>query len=64
MIHLLISIVVVQLLILWALRPLVWWYFGINRMLRALENIDASLRTLPTVKNFDYLSARPPARAA
>ena len=64
MIHLLISIVVVQLAILWAVRPLVWWYLGINRMVLALENIDASLRTLPTVRSYDYLSARAPARAA
>jgi hypothetical protein len=64
MIHLLISIVVVQIGILWAVRPLVWWYFGINRMVRALENIDASLRVLPAIKNHPVLGNRKPARAA
>ncbi len=64
MIQLLISILVVQLAILWALRPLVWWYFGINRAVRALENIDVSLRTLPTVRDYDDYFERKPARAA
>ena len=64
MIHLLISILLVQLAILWALRPLVWWYFGINRAVRALENIDASLRVLPAIKNHPVLGNRKPARAA
>ncbi len=64
MVHLLISIVVVQLAILWAVRPLVWWYFGINRAVRALENIDASLRELPAVKSDPRLAHRTPARVA
>ena len=64
MTHLLISILVVQLAILWAVRPLLWWYFGINRMVRALENIDASLRVLPAIKNHPVLGNRAPARAA
>ncbi len=64
MTHLLISILVVQLAILWALRPLVWWYLGINRMVRALENIDVSLRTLPTVRDYDDYFERKPPRAA
>ncbi len=64
MTHLLISILVVQLAILWAVRPLVWWYFGINRMVRALENIDVSLRTLPTVRDYDDYFERKPPRAA
>ena len=64
MVHLLISILVVQLGILWAVRPLVWWYFGINRAVRALENIDVSLRTLPTVRDYDGYFERKPPRAA
>ncbi len=64
MTHLLISILVVQLAILWAVRPLVWWYFGINRMVQALENIDVSLRTLPTVRDYDDYFERKPPRAA
>ena len=61
---LLISIVALQIGIMLALRPLVWWYFGINRAVRALENIDASLRTFPTVRQFDASLARKPPRAA
>jgi hypothetical protein len=49
MIRLLISILAVQFLILWLLRPVVWWYFGISRAVCALENIAESLRTFPTV---------------
>lgn len=64
MARLLISIVVVQLVILWALRPLVWWYFGIARGVRALEDIAESLRTLPTVRQFDHQVGRQPPRAA
>jgi len=47
-----------------AVRPLVWWYFGINRAVRALENIDVSLRTLPTVRDYDGYFERKPPRAA
>lgn len=64
MTRLLIDIVAIQVGVLLAVRPLVWWYFGIGRAVRALENIDVSLRTLPSVKSFDYLSARKPARVA
>lgn len=64
MARLLISIVVVQIGVMLAVRPLVWWYFGINRAVRALENIDASLRTLPTVRDYDQYFGRKPARAA
>jgi hypothetical protein len=45
-------------------REVIWWYFGITRIVRALENIDASLRQLPTVKQYDEWSGRKPARAA
>lgn len=64
MARLLISIFLIQLLVLWALRPLVWWYFGINRAVRSLENIDVSLRTLPTVRDYDQYFERKPPRAA
>jgi hypothetical protein len=60
MTRLLISIVAVQVLILWALRPVVWWYFGIDRGVHALEDIAESLRTLPTVRRHDYASGRKP----
>lgn len=46
MARLLLTIVAIQIGVMLAVRPLVWWYFGINRAVRALENIDASLRVL------------------
>lgn len=64
MIHLLISVVALQIAIMLAVRPLVWWYFGIGRAMRALENIDASLRVLPAVQSHPVLAHRKPARAA
>jgi hypothetical protein len=45
-------------------RRFVWWYLGIDRAIAALENIDASLRTLPSVREFDARAQRPPVRAA
>lgn len=64
MIHLLVSILAIQIVVLLAVRPLVWWYFGINRAVRALENIDVSLRSLPTVREYDNFFGRKPPRAA
>lgn len=64
MIHLLISLVALQIVIMLAVRPLVWWYFGINRAVRALENIDVSLRSLPSVRDYDQYFGRKPPRAA
>ncbi|MGH7748327.1 MAG: hypothetical protein ACREQ5_26765 [Candidatus Dormibacteria bacterium] len=49
-----VSAAIVLLLILIAFvaagRAWVWWYFGISRMVRALESIDESLRELPAVR--------------
>jgi hypothetical protein len=45
-------------------RKIVWWYFGIDRALRALESIDASLRQLPAVREFDHISGRRAAKVA
>lgn len=64
MTRLLITIVAIQIGVMLAVRPLVWWYFGINRAVRALENIDASLRVLPVIKDHPVLRFRKPARAA
>lgn len=64
MIHLLISLVALQIGIMLAVRPLVWWYLGINRAVRALENIDESLRSLPAVREYDARLGRPRRRAA
>ena len=37
-------------LLMLAARPLLRWYFGINQVIESLENIDASLRCLPAVR--------------
>jgi hypothetical protein len=62
--RLLVSVMLIQVAVLLAARPLIWWYFGIGRAVRALENIDASLRVLPAVRRADYSSGRKPPRAA
>ena len=46
------------------IRKFWWWYWGIGRMIDALEDIAESLRTLPTVKIYDQQSKRRPPRAA
>lgn len=33
-----------------AVRAFWWWYFGISRMVRALESIDESMKCLPAVR--------------
>lgn len=50
MTRLLITLVATEVVILLILRPLVWWYFGITRAMRALESIDSSLKCLPAVR--------------
>lgn len=64
MTRLLISVLALQIGVLLAVRPLVWWYLGVGRAVRALENIDVSLRSLPTVREYDEYFARKPPRAA
>ena len=64
MTRLLISILALQIGVLLAVRPLVWWYFGIGRAVRALEAIDESIRVLPAVRRHDYSMGRKPLRAA
>ena len=64
MLRLAITVLVIQFAILWALRPVVWWYFGIDRRVHALEDIAESLRTLPSVRQFDHQVGRRPPRAA
>lgn len=49
--QLILTLVGLEVAILVVLRPLVWWYFGISRAVRALESIDASLRCLPAVRD-------------
>ena len=62
--NLLIGVLVALLCLVFLGREFVWWYFGITRIVRALENIDASLRQLPTVKEYDEWSGRKEPRAA
>jgi hypothetical protein len=39
-----------QAVILLLIRPLILWYFKINRMVEAMESIDESLCYLPAVR--------------
>lgn len=64
MTRLLISVLALQIGVLLAVRPLVWWYLGVGRMVRALENIDMSLRSLPAVRDHDARFGRPRRRVA
>jgi hypothetical protein len=45
------TVLLTQLLILVLIRPLILWYFKINRIANSLASIDASLKCLPAVKN-------------
>jgi hypothetical protein len=51
MLELALTLLLTQGLLLLLIRPLILWYFRVNRMVRALESIDASLKCLPAVKN-------------
>jgi hypothetical protein len=53
-----------EAIILLALRPIVLWYFQVNRRTKALEGIDESLRALPAVMRRDQASGRTRSRAA
>ena len=64
MTRLLISVLALQIGVLLAVRPLVWWYLGVGRAVRALENIDVSLRSLPSVREYDARFGRPRRRVA
>lgn len=50
--------------ILLLLRPLVLWYFKINRRTKALESIDQSLKCLPAVQNSQASKTSPKRSAA
>jgi hypothetical protein len=58
MLKLLLFMVIVQVALSLIVRPLIWWYFGINRAIRRLEDIDASLRCLPAVREARYRARR------
>lgn len=44
---------VIWFLLLLAARRLIWWYWGIDRMVRATEDIALSLRFLPGREKHD-----------
>jgi hypothetical protein len=50
MMQLVMTMLAVQGVVLLILRPIVWWYFGIGRAIRALESVDSSLKCLPAVR--------------
>lgn len=58
-----ISIVALVLFFL-AARRVMLWYFRIDRAVDALEDIAASLRAMPAVRDADARSGRRPPRAA
>jgi len=41
-----------QLVVLLLLRPVVLWYFRLNRIAKTLESIDESLKQLPAVQAY------------
>jgi len=51
MLQLTLILLVTQGAILLLLRPVILWYLRFNRMVKALESIDQSLKCLPAVKH-------------
>lgn len=64
MLTLALEIIALQILVLLLLRPLVLWYLGISRAVKALESIDESLSYLPAVHQTRIRKNRPPRFAA
>lgn len=64
MLTLALEIIGLQILVLLLLRPLVLWYLGISRAVKALESIDESLSYLPAVRVERTRRNRIPRRAA
>lgn len=64
MLTLALEILALQILVLLVLRPLVLWYLGISRAVKALESIDESLSYLPGVRAERLRRNRIPRRAA
>jgi len=51
-------VVVVVLVFFLLVRAFWWWYWGIDRIVEALESIDASLKQLPAVQHADRARLR------
>ncbi len=52
------------ILVFLAARRFMWWYWGIDRMVKALESIDESLKVLPAVRTHYSQKANQRQRAA
>ena len=52
MLQLALGILVGQIVLLLLLRPLVLWYFKLNRITKTLDSIDLSLSLLPAVREY------------
>ena len=46
--------IVVLVLVAWATRSIVLWYWRINKMVALLESIDESLKQLPAVRRHHF----------
>jgi len=53
MLKLLVSLLLLELAILAVLRPVILWYFQVDRRTKAMESIARSLRFLPGVRAED-----------
>jgi hypothetical protein len=51
-------------LFLFVMRRVVWWYWGIDRMIAAFEDMAVSLRCLPGRQQLDQASQKRPRRVA
>ncbi|HEY2104317.1 MAG TPA: hypothetical protein VGH29_00940 [Candidatus Binataceae bacterium] len=58
------AVVLLVVAVFLGIRQFWWWYWGLNRIVAALEDIALSLRTLPTVERYDRTNYRKPPRAA
>jgi hypothetical protein len=46
------EIIAAQIVLLLIFRPLILWYFRLNRITKTLESIDLSLKQLPAVQAY------------
>ncbi len=59
-----IEVLCVLVLFFVAVRFFWWWYFGISRIVNALESIDESLKCLPAVRDSHDVMMAPARRRA
>jgi|HubBroStandDraft_2_1064218.scaffolds.fasta_scaffold167392_2 hypothetical protein len=58
MLELAVILIAAELVLLLILRPVIWWYLGLSRAIRALESIASSLECLPCVRVRDERNRR------